>query len=58
MKKFIYVFNEETAKSLIAQGGKLIKTDKANNVYVFINEPSCNFTFSKKDFVYSDMLTF
>lgn len=56
--KFIYVFTQETSDTLVAQGFNLVKSDKKNNVYVFENNPKKKFTFSKKDFVFSNTLTF
>lgn len=58
MYKFIYVFTKETSDALIAQGFNLVKSDEKNNVYVFENNPTLKFAFSKKDFVFSNTLTF
>lgn len=58
MYKFIYVFTKETSDELVTQGFNLVKSDKKNKVYVFENNPKKQFTFSKKDFVFSNTLTF
>ena len=58
MYKFIYVFDEKTADSLVEQGFNLIKSNKEKNIYVFENNPKNTMKFSKKDFVFSNTLTF
>lgn len=58
MYKFIYVFTKETSDELVTQGFSLVKSDEKNKVYVFENNPKKQFTFSKKDFVFSNTLTF
>lgn len=58
MYKFIYVFAKETSDTLVAQGLNLVKSDEKNKVYLFENNPKKKFTFSKKDFVFSNTLTF
>lgn len=58
MYKFIYVFTKETSDELVTQGFNLVKSDEKNKVYVFENNPKKQFTFSKKDFVFSNTLTF
>lgn len=58
MYKFIYVFTKETSDALIAQGFTPVKSDEKNKVYVFENSPGKKFTFSQKDFVFSNTLTF
>lgn len=58
MYKFIYVFTKETSDELVTQGFNLVKSDEKNKVYVFENNPKKQLTFSKKDFVFSNTLTF
>ena len=58
MYKFIYVFDKETADALVEQGVTLIKSDDEKKIYVFENTAEMTFSFSKKDFVFSDTLTF
>lgn len=58
MYKFIYVFTKETSDELVTQGFNLVKSDEKNKVYVFENNLKKQFTFSKKDFVFSNTLTF
>lgn len=58
MYKFIYVFGAKTADSLVEQGFNLIKSNKEKNIYVFENNPKNTMKFSKKDFVFSNTLTF
>ena len=58
MYKFIYVFDKETADALVEQGVTLIKSDDEKKIYVFENKAEMTFSFSKKDFVFSDTLTF
>lgn len=58
MYKFIYVFVKEASDALIERGFNLVKSDEKNKVYVFENNPNLKFTFSKKDFVFSNTLTF
>ena len=58
MYRFIYVFDKKTADDLIAQGFHLIKSDEQMKVYVLENSPTIKPTFSKKDFVFSNTLTF
>lgn len=56
--KFIYVFAKETSDMLIAQGFNLVKSDEKNKIYIFENNPKKVLTFSSKDFVFSNTLTF
>ena len=58
MYKFIYVFDAKTADSLVEQGFNLIKSNKEKNIYVFENNPKNTMKISKKDFVFSNTLTF
>ena len=58
MYKLIYVFDAKTADYLVEQGFNLIKSDKEKNIYVFENNPKNTMKFSKKDFVFSNTLTF
>lgn len=58
MFKFIYVFDKTKADSLIASGLRMVKSDAEKNIYVFENIPSKTMNFSKKEFVFSDTLTF
>ena len=58
MYNFIYVFDAKTADSLVEQGFNLIKSNKEKNIYVFENNPKNTMKFSKKDFVFSNTLTF
>lgn len=58
MYKFIYVFDVKTADYLVEQGFNLIKSNKEKNIYVFENNPKNTMKFSKKDFVFSNTLTF
>ena len=58
MYKFIYVFDAKTADSLVEQGFNLIKSNKEKNIYVFENNPKNTMKLSKKDFVFSNTLTF
>ena len=58
MGKFIYVFDKETADSLTAQGFNIIKSDEEKKMYVFENSPEKTMSFSKKEFVFSNTLTF
>ncbi len=55
---FIYVFTKEAANRLIAHGFDLIKSDEKNKVYVFENKQGKTFNLAKKDFVFSNTLTF
>ena len=58
MYKFIYVFDAKTADYLVEQGFNLIKSNKEKNIYVFENNPKNTMKVSKKDFVFSNTLTF
>ena len=58
MYKFIYVFDKKTADSLIAQGFNIIKSNDEKKIYVFENSQEKVMSFSKKDFVFSNILTF
>lgn len=58
MYKFIYVFDKETSDTLIKQGFILVKSDKQNKVYIFENNSRNKLNFSKKNFVFSNTLTF
>lgn len=58
MYKFIYVFDKKTADSLIAQGFHIVKSDEKKKIYVFENSPEKTMSFSKKEFVFSNTLTF
>lgn len=58
MYKFIYVFTKEMSDVLVTLGFSLVKSDEKNKIYIFENNPEKEFTFSKKDFVFSNTLTF
>lgn len=58
MYKFIYIFDKKTADSLIAQGFNIVKSDEEKKIYVFENAPEKTMSFSKKEFVFSNTLTF
>lgn len=58
MGKFIYVFDKETADFLTAQGFNIVKSDEEKKIYVFENSPEKTMSFSKKEFVFSNTLTF
>ena len=58
MYRFVYVFDKGTAESLMAQGYVPIKMNEKNNVYVFENKTELLMKFTKKDFVFSNTLSF
>lgn len=58
MQKFLYVFTEEDKNALIAAGYFLLKSDKANNIYVFENREKECFALDKSEHLFSDTLTF
>lgn len=58
MAKFIYAFSADTAEAMLRCGLHLIKSDIANNMYVFENNPDVEIPYSKRDFVFADTLTF
>ena len=58
MQKFLYVFAETDKDALIAAGYFLLKSDEANNVYVFENQERECFELDKSEHLFSDTLTF
>ena len=58
MYKFIYAISREASDLLVAQGFRLIKEDKNNNIYIFENDEKKSFNFSTGNFAFSDILTF
>lgn len=57
---FIYVFSSEDWDNMVKSGFHLLKSDKKNNVFVFIltDEDKRIPNYSKSNFIISDMLTF
>lgn len=58
MKKFIYVFSNEDKEKLSNYGYLLLKEDKENGIFVFVNEKNLEFALCNDAFVLSDTLTF
>lgn len=58
MEKFLYVFDKESRDELISVGFKLLKSDKKNDVYIFVNRMDMAFELADISFVRSDTLTF
>lgn len=58
MQKFLYVFAEADKDTLISAGYLLLKSDKANNIYVFENREKECFALDKSEHLFSDTLTF
>lgn len=44
MKKFIYVFDEQSRDQLLKDGFRLIQSDEKKRVYVFLNSPEILFS--------------
>lgn len=44
MKKFIYVFDEQSRDQLLKDGLRLIQSDEKKRVYVFLNSPEILFS--------------
>lgn len=57
MSKFIYVFSAADKNELLASGFTLLKSDKKNNIYVFLSNPRLFFSDDIKVFR-SSILTF
>lgn len=56
MKRFIYVFNEETKKELLSKGFRLVKDSKP---FIFANNSEANFSdIENKEFCFSDTMQF
>lgn len=56
MKKFIYVFDEDTKKELLSKGFRLVKDSKP---FIFANNNEINFSDIKsKEFCFSDTMQF
>ncbi len=58
MGSFIYVFNTDDRDVLCAKGFHVLKSDEANNVFIFVNEPEIEFALGDISYVASDVLTF
>jgi len=58
MGSFIYVFDTTDRDILCAKGFCLLKSDEANNVFIFVNEPELEFALGDISYVSSDVLTF
>lgn len=56
--KFIYVFDTDARDKLLSANYQLLKADEQQNIFVFENSQEKAMSFSKKDFVFSNTLTF
>lgn len=56
--KFIYVFDTDARDKLLSENYQLLKADEQQNIFVFENSQEKAMNFSKKDFVFSNILTF
>lgn len=55
---FIYVFSDKERDVLLSQQYKLLKSDKANHIYVFVNKDDKNFACDGVSYITSNTLTF
>lgn len=58
MPKFIYVFGEKDRDQLISLGYELLKQDKAQNIFVFVNQEKQKFSKLELPYLVTDTLTF
>lgn len=58
MANFIYVFNEEARDKLLDMQFKMLKSDKNNHIYIFVNDGKGNFSIDDISYVLSNTLTF
>lgn len=60
MGRFLYVFSEDARDKLLSRKFEMIKEDKQNNIFIFLNQISNDLAFSVNDISYieSNTLTF
>lgn len=60
MGRFLYVFSEDARDKLLSRKFEMIKEDKRNNIFIFLNQISDDLAFSVNDISYieSNTLTF
>lgn len=60
MGRFLYVFSEDARDKLLSRKFEMIKEDKRNNIFIFLNQISNDLAFSVNDISYieSNTLTF
>ena len=58
MNSFIYVFDKDLKDKLCKLSYPLLKEDKQNGIYVFVNIGACNFASFDGKYTLSNTLTF
>lgn len=58
MSSFIYVFCEKDRDTLVGLKYKMIKSDDANHIFIFLNDDNKNFSYDNMKYVLTDILTF
>lgn len=61
MKPFVYALSDEARDKCLQHGLTLLKSDEANNIYVFTSNDTCSLEFDAancKDLLFSNTLTF
>lgn len=58
MPKFIYVFSELEKDRLLAMKYEMVKCDKDQHIYVFLNKARIDFAVGDIKYALSDTLTF
>ena len=58
MSKFIYLFNRDARDKLLSLGFTILKNNEKDNIFVFENSQTMNFSLSNEEFVFSDTISF
>lgn len=58
--KFIYIFTQEGYDDMVRRGYELLKEDRANGIWVFVNKDPEDMEFSDRNYnaVLSNVVTF
>ena len=58
MKKFIYVFTENSRDRLLEKGYRMLQSDETNNIFIFANTEKLSFDLAGIIYLASDTLLF
>jgi hypothetical protein len=58
MKKFIYVFSGDDRDKMLGLGFALLKSDTVQEIYVFANKETQNYSNMDFSYILSDTMTF
>lgn len=59
-KKFIYIFSADDKEKMLKAGYELCDYDKANNIWIFANSDTIDFSLQNNgiEYCYSSVMTF